>query len=249
MKLLISAVVLMSFPLLAFDHSYSDWNSFLAKHVEMYPKKSELKYKEAVKERAVLDSIVEKYSKVKKEDFKSWSQKQQMAFLINVYNAHTVKVIVDHYPVGSIKDSKIAFLSPFKKDFYPLFGEKRSLGYIEHDLLRPDYKDARIHFAIVCAAVGCPSLQNKAFTVENMDELFEKGAKMFLSDSSRNRLDGDRLRISKIFDWFEGDFDHSYGSVQEFLEPYLNNGKFSKEQFKKLKISYTKYDWDLNEKK
>jgi hypothetical protein len=237
----------------AFDHSYSSWDALLSQNVKLEGAKSSVDYKAFVKEKKELKSIAEKFSAVKKDEYNSWSKEQKLSFLINAYNVFTIQLIVDHYPVDSIKSRKITWLSPFKKDFFSLFGKEMSLGHLEHEILRKDFKEARIHFAINCASIGCPALMDEAFRAKDLEQQLEKAAKLFANDKTRNRLDKkeQELQISKIFDWFESDFKRDFGSVKAFFLKYAELTEEEKRLLLKdsTDIDYLDYDWKLNEKK
>lgn len=248
---LLLSIPLVSLGAQAFDHTHKSWDKLLSSSVIMFPTKSEVDYDKFVKNKKELKAYTESISKVSKSDFKSWSQDQQLAFLINTYNAFTIELIVDNYPVKSIKDSKISWLSPFNKEFFKLFGKKRSLSEVEHKMIRKDYQEPRIHFAIVCASIGCPALQNKAFTADNLESLLAGGEKLFLNDKSRNNYDLKKssISVSKIFDWFEEDFEKKDKSVKEYLARIWAVPADKKAKFLKSNLKYLPYDWNLNKKK
>ena len=166
----------------------------------------------------------------------SWSKNQTLAYWINTYNAFTIKLIIDHYPIKSIKDIK----KPWDQKFIPIKGELLSLNYIEHHILRK-MDEPRIHFAIVCASYSCPKLQNKAFTAKNLNEQLNQATKGFLNDLERNFISENKLELSKIFKWFEKDFEQK-GTLIDFLNKYA-----STHISKHAKISYKDYNWSLNE--
>ena len=163
--------------------------------------------------------------------------KEAKAFWINAYNAFTVKLILDHYPVQSIRD--IAGGEPWDKKWIQLGSKMYSLNNIEHDILRPMWKDARIHFAVNCAAKSCPPLGNTAFTASNTDRLLEKLTKAFVNNSASNTISSSSLVLSKIFDWYRTDF----GDLAGFIDKYTTVGISSD-----VKITYQDYDWSLNGK-
>lgn len=173
---------------------------------------------------------------------KSWSKNRQKAFWINAYNAYTIKLILENYPLGSImgiqKEGKTAWKFPFVK----VGGNTYTLDQIEHDILRKKYFDPRIHVGVNCASISCPKILNKAFTAGNIDTTLEILMKEFINDSSRNKIGKKDIQISSIFDWFQQDFTKN-GSVIDYLNNYADikiNAKAN--------ISYLKYDWSLNSK-
>ena len=151
-------------------------------------------------------------SKVDEKEFRSWPREEQMAFLINAYNAFTVEKILTRYPdIGSIWDFGKVFGNPFKDEFFTLLGRKMSLDAIEHGTLRKSYREPRVHYALNCASVGCPMLREEAYVAARLERQLEEQAVRFLSDRSRNRFRDGRLEVSKIFDWFKEDFEPRAG--------------------------------------
>lgn len=168
----------------------------------------------------------------------SWSKPKQMAFWINAYNAFTLKLITDNYPLKSITDLK----DPWDKAFINLKGKKYTLNQIENEILRPNFKDPRIHFAINCASVSCPKLSNRAFFDMSLDRMLDQMTRGFLEDRTRNKIGPDKYEISQIFEWFSSDFDAA-GGVSKFINRY------SKTKIPTgASISYLEYDWGLNGK-
>ncbi|WP_115461146.1 DUF547 domain-containing protein [Winogradskyella aurantiaca] len=165
-----------------------------------------------------------------------WSVEEEMAYWINAYNAYTIKLILDNYPLNSIRDIK----QPWDKKFIPYKQKLISLNTIEHDILRKK-GDPRIHFAIVCASVSCPNLSNKAFTSDDLSTQLDSVTAAFLNDDSKNKFENDKAELSKIFKWFSKDFKNS-GGVIEFIKLYRDI-----EDIKKSDISYLNYNWDLND--
>jgi hypothetical protein len=166
----------------------------------------------------------------------NWSKQEKLAYFINVYNANTIKLIIDNYPTKSIKDIS----SPWSKNRIKIGDEDFSLSDIEHEVLRK-MDEPRIHFAINCASVSCPKLLNSAYTSENVAQLLDKATKSFIANSKKNIISEHRLQLSKIFQWYKGDFTNN-GSLIDFINQY------SKVKIQKnATISYLDYDWNLNE--
>src|SRR5690606_21092059 len=175
-----------------------------------------------------------------------WSKDDQLAYWINAYNAFTVKLIVDNYPVESIKDLGPALKIPMLKDvwhykFFTIAGQESSLDEIEHSILRKEFEEPRIHFAINCASVSCPPLLNEAFEAKTIDAQLDKVAKDFINDSSRNKITPSAIQVSSIFSWFKGDFTKN-GTLIDFLNNY-STVKIKSD----AKVSHLDYDWNLNE--
>ncbi|MBX7152796.1 DUF547 domain-containing protein [bacterium] len=171
----------------------------------------------------------------------NWSVDAQKAYWINAYNAFTVSLVLENYPVKSIKDIGGFFKSPWDKLFISIGGKSYTLNQIEHDILRKQFNDPRIHFAIVCASRSCPVLRREAFEPSTLNRQLDEQVKSFLRDQSKNRLASQTIRLSKIFDWFKDDFTKD-GTLIDFLNQY-SNIKIDQ----KAKIEYLEYDWSLNE--
>ena len=232
----ISLLVLFSVSAAAFDHSQLD--AILKKYVNS---DGMVNYESLKENRKNLDSYLEKTGAVAKADFEKWTEEEQLAFLINVYNAETLQLIIDHYPVKSIKKIGPVIGTPWDVKSVKLFGKETTLNFVEHRIMRKDYEEPRIHFAIVCAAMGCPPLRAEAFTAEALDEQLDAQAKVFLGQTKKNRVEGKTLYLSSIFNWFGGDFKKDGKSVQDYVNPWFD------EDVSKLRIRYTDYDWSLNQ--
>lgn len=207
------------------------WDQLLAKYVT---NDGVVDYK-GFKADLSLDLCVSTYSRT---DPSGFDQGKKFAFWINVYNVHTVKLICDNYPLKSITDIK----DPWDKKFVEINGEKYSLNQIEHEILRAEFKDGRVHFAINCAAKSCPKLNNRAFMVYSLDNILTQLAKDFINDPTRNKLTYDKIEVSKIFEWFVEDFPGRGG-----LTGYIN--RYAREKVSDTaEISYLEYNWDLNGK-
>jgi hypothetical protein len=175
--------------------------------------------------------------------------KENMAFWINVYNIMGVKMVVDHYPVDSIKDAGSLFGSVWKKTVGVVGGKEVTLNDIEHEILRK-MGDPRIHVAIVCASVSCPDLRSEAYTADRLDAQLDDQFKRFLENRSKglqvDRGKG-RVTLSKIFDWFEEDFE-AKGGVLPFLARYAPEKDRAFLKKENLDITYLDYNWDLNKR-
>ena len=172
----------------------------------------------------------------------TWSENKQKAFWINAYNAYTIMKILEYDPLISIVDIKENNQTAWKIPFAKVGGKTYTLDYIEHEILRKNLFDPRIHVGVNCASNSCPKLGNIAFTEENIEATLEKLMKVFINDSTKNKITKNKLQISSIFDWFQEDFIKN-GTVIEYLNTY------SKTTInKKIAIHYLKYDWSLNGK-
>ena len=196
-----------------------------------------------------LHRYLDQVTAVSKSEFKKWNEPQQIAFLSNAYNAYTLRLIIDHYPVKSIKDIGGLLTGPWDQPVVKLFGETITLNIVEHKILRKDYSEPRIHFALVCAAKGCPPLRSEAYVAGRLDAQLDDQAKQFLANPSKNRVEaGERVvYLSPIFKWYGGDFEKKSGSVLAALEPYWPEKSAAALAKGNFKIRYTEYDWSLND--
>ncbi|MGI9239864.1 MAG: DUF547 domain-containing protein [Verrucomicrobiales bacterium] len=226
-----------------FDHGHRILDEILKRHVES----GLVDYRSLASDRPALEDYLNELAAVTEAEFDSWARDQQLAMLINLYNAATLRLVLDHYPVGSIKDIGGLFKRPWSIDSLSLFGKATTLGHVEHDLLRENYNEPRIHFAIVCAALGCPELRRGAFTAPLIDTQLNEQGEKFFRDKSKNRVDlaASTLHVSKVFKWFKDDFE-PLGGVIGIARSYLPEEEASslRDDFK---IRYTNYDWSLNE--
>lgn len=235
----------------SFDQTHSSWNKVLKSHVTVAGAASRVHYAALKAHPEDLNTYLTEIERVSPGEFSGFSERQRLAFLVNAYNALTVKLILDHYPVKSIRDIGGLFSNAWKIKSFTLLGEKHHLDDIEHEMIRKKFNEPRIHFALVCASKGCPSLRNEAFVAARLDEQLDKVANAFLLDSKRNRFDGKAgtLNLSSIFKWYGEDFEKKFGSVKAFVAPRITKDSSEVGVIKgeKTKINYLDYDWSLNE--
>lgn len=220
-------------------------HSLYAGLLEKYVKDGVVNYQGFKNEESVLD----KYLKVLEEvDSKILSRNEQFAFYANAYNAWTIKLILSDYPgIKSIKDLGSLFKSPWKKKICRIDGKIITLDDIEHNILRPRFKDPRVHFAINCAAKSCPPLRSEPYRGGELDQQLDEMTRAFINDLKSNRLEGHTLYVSSILKWFAEDFDKDI--VGFFLKYAKGDLKEQLEANKeKIKVKYLDYDWSLNGK-
>ncbi len=210
--------------------NYDAYNAFLQKNVSTT---GAVNYKNIKKNKADLDKIVATFAA--KTPDKTWAKNDALTYWLNAYNLFTIQLIVDNYPLKKITDLDGG--KPWDVKRIELAGQKYSLNQIENDIIRPTFKDARIHFAINCAAKSCPTLLNKAFFSATVQTTLEQRTKAFVN-SKANVLAEKNVKISKIFDWYKADF----GEINVFLSKYSTT-KITKD----AKIEFATYDWNLNE--
>ena len=234
-----------------FDHAHKEWDALLKKHVVLLEdgKASRMDYAGMAQERARLKSYLDSLAAVGEGEFKTWSQPQQMAFLVNAYNAFTVEKILTRYPdIQSIWDFGKLFGNPFKDEFFCLLGRKASLDWVEHEVLRKNYREPRIHYAVNCASLGCPMLREEAYVAERLEPQLEEQARRFLSDHSRNRVAQGRLEVSKIFDWYKEDFEprnRYFARYAALLAERPEERELVAQG--RAPLSFLDYDWSLND--
>lgn len=213
------------------------FNDLLQKHVT---KDGIVDYKSLKKDASALNSYISYLEKTTPTN--SWSSNKQKAFWINAYNAYTIKIILDNYPLKSITNIKEEGKTAWKIPFAIVGGKTYTLDHIEHEILRKTLFDPKIHVGVNCASVSCPKILNIAFTEKNVEAELSRLMKDFINDASKNKILKDKIEISSIFDWFKEDFTKN-GSVTEYLNKY-SDVKINPN----AKISYLKYDWSLNGK-
>lgn len=221
---------------------HKQWTELLQKHVDENGNVNYIGFK---RDSTLLNNYSDMLIK-NPPDEEKWSDNEQIAYWINVYNAFTIKLIITHYPLESIKDIgstiQIPFVnSPWDIKLIEINGEKLDLNYVEHTILRKKFNEPRIHFAINCASFSCPKLRREAFSAEKLNSQLNEQAIDFINDPKRNIISEDHASLSKIFSWFKSDFSKN-GSLIEYLNTYSKvTLKFNS------KISYMDYDWSLNE--
>lgn len=214
-------------------HAYERWDDLLRANVSSSGK---VNYSAIKRDVAKLDSVIKEFQ----DNYpgSGWSSTQKLTYWINAYNLFTIKLIVDNYPVSSI--TKIT-AKPWEKKFIQLGGKTYDLNTIENGIIRKQFNEPRIHFALNCASESCPILLNRAYTPSKLYSQLTTQTKKFLNDASKNDFsDSKNIKISSIFDWYGDDFKKS-GTVIDFINKYRS------EQLNNPKISYMTYSWDLND--
>jgi len=237
-----------------FDHSHAPWQKLLQEHVSWVGGvASEVDYSGFKGDQKSLTGYTQSLSEVSEAEFNGWSKPEQLAFLINAYNAFTVELILTKYPkLESIKDIGGWFGSPWKQEFFTLLGEKRHLDAVEHDLIRGSgrYNEPRIHVAVVCASIGCPALRSEAFVASELEAQLADSMQRFLADGSRNSYNNGTLTVSKIFDWYGSDFPDLNALFAQHAEQ-LASASVDRQNIRagKFKLSFGEYDWALNDRR
>lgn len=234
-----------------FDHTHKKWAQVLDTYrvEDGRVRYEKLKTEDAQNRVHPFGLYLKDLAAVKKAEFSGWTRAQQMAFLINAYNALTAKLIVDHYPVKGIRKIGSVFTSPWKIKFFSLLeGDIRTLDQIEHEYLRGKYQEPLIHAAVNCASFSCPPLWKEPFVAERLTEQLETVFRAFLADEARNRFEPKAgvLRLSEIFKWFGDDFKSAYGDYLNAIQRF--GPESAREAIKHgKKVEWISYDWSLND--
>ena len=207
------------------------WDALLRKNVSSSGKVNYSGMKASAKELEAYVTYLESFA-----TRDSWTRNEKLAYWINLYNAATVRLIVQNYPIASI--TKLSGGKPWDQNIVKIGTKSYTLNDIENKIIRPRFKDGRIHFAVNCAAKSCPPLMNSAFKASSLNRQLEKQTTSFIN-SSENTLAADKVEISKIFDWYKGDFEG--GDVVAFLNKYSKTPINSD-----ATIEHKTYNWDLN---
>jgi hypothetical protein len=217
-------------------------------------------YKRLKNNRQKLDKFNAIIGSVAPANYESWTDEDKIAFLINAYNSLTLEAIIDNYPTESIRDIS----GVWDRRKFKVVSREMTLDEIEHEILRKEFNEPRIHMALVCASIGCPKLNTEPFTGETLNTQLDKQTKAFLAIPDNFRIDrsSKKVYVSSIFKWFGEDFEKSYGQkenivnlngketafinfISQYLMPtekeYLLQGGYG--------VSYLDYDWSLNDKK
>lgn len=218
------------------------YNEFLAKYVTQEDGIDLVAYDKVTDEdEAKLEAYIETLSNIDASDF---SQEEAIAYWANLYNAETINVILDNYPVSSIR--KIGLLGPWKKKRLTVNGEKLSLDNIEHDIVRGTYDEPRIHFVFNCASIGCPNLGLKAWEAETLDAEMDRAGRDFIATSRGVSLsETGKITGSSLFKWYKKDFGETDEDVIRYLAQFATGYK-KDAMMAASKFDNHDYDWGLN---
>ncbi len=219
---------------------HDEWHILLQKYVN---DKGDINYLGFQTERAKLQTYLNKLSKNPPND-KNWSRDEALTYWINAYNAFTVELILKYYPVKGIREigGKLIFInSSWDIKFFKINGVPFDLNIIEHEIIRKEYNEPRIHFAIVCASISCPRLLNEAYTAEKLEEQLELQTRYFINNPIKNQITPSTAKLSSILDWYKSDFPKEQSMI-EFINQYATT-KIEKN----TTVSYLEYNWNLNE--
>ncbi|WP_420730363.1 DUF547 domain-containing protein [Hwanghaeella sp. 1Z406] len=229
----------------AIDHSA--WSDLLNRFVVVQPGVNLVRYGDF--DEAATQQLDDYLTLLHAVPVSSLNRDQQFTFWVNLYNAQTVRTVLDHMPVSSIQDINISpglfATGPWGADLMRVEDQDLSLNDIEHRILRPIWQDPRIHYAVNCASIGCPDLQPRAFIADTLEQQLNGAAEAFVNSERAIQIDGDRLILSSLYDWFYEDFGGTDASLLDHLKLYAAPTlKARLDGFSA--ISDDRYDWSLN---
>ncbi|MDX1705002.1 DUF547 domain-containing protein [Pseudidiomarina sp.] len=235
-----------------FDHSHQNFTDILSTHLEFYDSKSWVDYNQLSSNDAKLSHYLERLSSVSDKAYGGWSKEQQLAFLINAYNAFTLKLIINNYQqfeqgqAESIRDLGSWSGTPWEQNFFTLLGQERNLDWIEHQQIRKEFKEPRIHAALVCAAISCPNLRAEAYRAAELDHQLESQMQSFLSDPDKNYLDAaaQTLYLSSIFKWYREDFQQGHQGFNKLTD---FGSRYYDAETSGYDVRFLDYNWRLND--
>jgi hypothetical protein len=232
----------------AFDHQHQPWTELLQDHV----RDGVVDYARLHRDDApLLRRYLDRLEAACADDYATWTRDQKLAFWINAYNAYTLRLILDHYPIDGIRSIGWLPGAAFRREFIPmqkLRGAVLSLQTIEDEILRTELAEPRIHFAVVCASRSCPALASAAYTADALDARLDAAARGFLADSTKNRWNPTTrtLELSAIFQWFKVDFEKAAGTVIAFVGRYVEPSVAAEIREPGVEVRFLPYDWTLN---
>ena len=221
--------------------SHEKWNQLLKKYVD---EDGLVNYKGIIADSTELNSYLDLLS-ANHPNAENWSENERLAFWINAYNAFTIRLIIRNYPVNSIKDiaGGIPFVNtPWDIKFIKIEGQEYDLNNIEHGIIRKEFNEPRIHFALVCAAMSCPKLRNEAYDPSKLQSQLEDQTRSFINNPSKNEIAKDKIKISKILKWYWSDFSDVADNRISFINQY---SKVKVEE--NADVDFMDYNWALNE--
>ncbi|MBI4387484.1 MAG: DUF547 domain-containing protein [Candidatus Omnitrophica bacterium] len=236
-----------------FDHNYPEWSKLLSR----YTQHGFVDYVSIKKSPDLLNDYFKSIETISQAEFRQWSKQEKIAFWINAYNVATIRLITEYYPLHKKAFWK-AFAFPsnsiqqipnvWDRPALEIFGETVSLNHIENEILRKEFKEPRIHFALVCASLSCPVLRNEPYRADKLDRQLNDQVSVFLTNPKKFRYnpDADTLYLSPIFKWFKKDFE-TVGGIISFSKAHLPK-TISNDISEETKIEWLDYDWSLNEK-
>jgi hypothetical protein len=256
---LAAALVVPVFAAQGFDHRHGTYEAILKEHVAA----GLVDYRALKADPLALNRYLADLAAVSEQEFRTWSRPQRLSFLFNLYNAATLKLIVDHYPVKSIQDIRSWLRGPWDQKVVRLFGDRISLNMLEHGILRKEYDEPRLHLALVCAAKSCPPLLREAYVAETLDGQLDERSRNFLASPAGMKIDqvARKVHFSALFKWYGDDFVGKYTprtgfpglnrterAVANFCARYVSPEMREFLEAGGYDVGYLDYDWSLNER-
>lgn len=237
----------------SFDHNYAAWSKLLVTHTQ----NGFVDYQGLKKSPADLSGVLESFQLATQNQYDGWTRSQKIAFWLNVYNFGAMNLVAEHYPIQkklgwkalAYPDNSIQQIPDvWDRKSVRVLGEDRSLNEIEHQILRKEFKEPRVHFALVCASIGCPKLRGEPYLADRLDEQLDDQVRTFMSDTEKARYEqeSDTLYLSPILKWFGDDFEAAGGRIA-FVKKYFLRETAAYLSVK-TRIKWLDYDWSLNER-
>jgi hypothetical protein len=229
------------------DHRHAAWTAILRRFVHA----GQVDYTGLRRDgQDRLSRYLRTLASVCRDDYAQWTNDQRLAYWVNSYNAHTIRLVLDNYPLSSIRAIGLLPGAAFRTAFIDtqLRDRPLSLNDIEHEILRKEFSEPRIHFAIVCASESCPVLRSEAYRVAALDRQLDEQARRFVRDPSKNRFDAAArvLYLSSIFDWFREDFERTAGTLVGYVTRYADEPTAAALRQPGVQVEFLEYDWSLN---
>ncbi len=231
-----------------FDHEHQAWGEMLSAGVD---EQGRVDYTFFQTNRKSLLNYLSMLASVTPESYRSWSRDQQLACLINLYNAQTVELVARNMPIRSIKDIGSIGRGPWGQPVVSWFGRSTTLEFLQRQLIDPLFRDRRTHFALCSAAISSPALRREPYVAERLDEQLNDQRSRFLADVTKNRLDVQNgvLSLSEVFKWHGSDFADASGSVANYVLEHLPPDVKTSFDGKSVKIRYLEFNWSLNDQR
>lgn len=222
----------------AFDHEYTEYAGLLQKFVS----NGRVDYAALAQDRQPLDRFLSECSQVSFEEYKTFSRARQICFMVNLYNASAIALVLGSYPLQSIQDMEGMFTSPWNRRTVSLFEHKVGLGHIQHDIIRPEFKEPRLHFVLSITALGGPDLSNKPYLPDKLEQQLIEAERKFMTERPQENYFADgTMHLSELFKWYPDDFGGQPGILQ-LVQRYFPNAK------PESNVVFTDFDWSLNSK-
>ncbi len=252
-QILVLFLFLLPTGLLAFDHQYGNYAAVLKDHLVVQKTHTSVRYHALRKHPTKLDAFIQEIEGVSAEDFAQWTPNQQLAFLLNAYNGLVLKLISERsLEIDSINQIGGIFVSAFYIDFFNLLGQYHDLDDLETKAIGENFKEARVHFALVCGARSCPPLRAEPYLAPRLNDQLEDQAMIFLNNPKENLLSSAypaHLYLSEIIKLHKEDFKAQYGSLRQMLAHFMGQGNpedIAVILNKQTHLTYHNYIWDLN---